>query len=101
MPERYLYQLSELKCDRLACKLKDINRSDMISLLKRLQSKNKLSEKWYLKIIRRYFLFADHPNINFRIKLIKKYHNWSIVDYMILPLHLIKQLLIGKGWNDD
>lgn len=61
----------------------------------------KKDEKLYLKMIRRYFLFGDHPNISYRIKRIKKYRKWSIIDYVQLPLHLLKQLIIGKGWNDD
>ncbi len=103
MAERYLYQLSELKCDRLACQLEDVSKEGMLALLQRIEKMkvSKRKEKWYLRIIRRYFLFADHPNIRYRIKKIKKYRNWSIVDYVMLPAHLIKQLLLGKGWNDD
>lgn len=102
IPERYLYQFSELKCDRLACTLKGVKQKDMLSLLKRFKTKkNKAKEKWYLKIIRRYFLFGDHPNIDYRIKKIEKYHRWSILDYFALPIHLLKQLMKGKGWNDN
>lgn len=101
MPERYLYQFSELKCDRLACTLNNVSREGMISLLKRGKMSKRKKEKWYLKMARRYFLFDDHPNISFRIKLIENYRKWSILDYIILPTHLVKQLIIGKGWNDD
>lgn len=101
MPERYLYQFSELKCDRLACNLNGVSREGMIALLKRGKSAKKPKERWYLKMVRRYFLFDDHPNISFRIKLIENYRKWSILDYVLLPIHLVKQLMIGKGWNDD
>lgn len=103
IPERYLFQLSELKCDRLACLIDGVKKEDMLALLNRLKSisNNKSNEKLYLKIIKRYFLFYDHPNISYRIKKIKKYREWSIIDYITLPIHLIKQLLIGKGWNYD
>lgn len=101
MPERYLYQFSELKCDRLACTLNGVSREGMISLLKRGKVSKRKKEKWYLKMARRYFLFDDHPNISFRIKLIENYRKWSILDYILLPTHLIKQLILGKGWNDD
>lgn len=101
LPERYLYQWSELKCDRLACSLEGVDRKAMIHLLERLRKKKTKKEVWYLKIIRRYFLFAAHPNINFRIKKLEKYRKWSILDYLTLPPHLIYRLLIGKGWSDN
>ncbi len=101
LPERYLYELSELKCDRLACNIKDVKRESMILLLSRMKDKPKKREIWYLKMIRRYILFQAHPNISYRIYKIKHYHNWSIFDYLELPIHLLKQLILGKGWNDE
>lgn len=102
IPERYLFQLSELKCDRLACLIEGVDKNGMLSLLERIKKYSHHSKEiWYLKIIRRYFLFESHPNINYRIKQIKKYHNWSIIDYIKIPIHLTKQLLIGKGWSDN
>ncbi len=102
MPERYLYQLEELKCDRLACTLEGVTQEAMLSLLKKLKTLVFLpQEPYYLKIIRRYLLLEDHPNMRFRIQQIQHYHAWSIRDYLKLPLHLIKQLCLGKGWNDD
>lgn len=100
--ERYLYQMSELKCDRLACQLPGVTKEGMIKLLTRLekaQNHNIKKYPWYLEIIRRYFLFEDHPNIKYRIKRIKKYCNWNILEFIKVPLHMCFRLITGKGWN--
>ena len=102
MTERYLYQMSELKCDRLACQLPGVTKEGMIKLLTRLEKTQKNYIKkypWYLEIIRRYFLFEDHPNIKYRIKRIKKYCNWNILEFIKVPLHMCFRLITGKGWN--
>lgn len=100
IPERYLYHLQELKCDRLACKLPGVTTGGMISLLSRLQKLQKPKKYiWYQEIIYRYFLFEAHPNIEFRIKSIKKYHNWSILEFIKYPNYMLIRIISGKGWN--
>ena len=100
IPERYLYQFEELKCDRLACSLNGVTKEGMLNLLIRLEKyQNRKKYIWYKEIIYRYFLFDAHPNIKYRIKKIEKYHKWSVLEYIKFPFYMFIRLLEGKGWN--
>ncbi|MBO0438896.1 M48 family metalloprotease [Candidatus Enterococcus ikei] len=105
--ERYWRQISELRADRLGIKLSGCNPkvfSEMWQLLDRIDSEmryiNDLDESNVMyKFYKRYLENEDHPNLEYRIKLINLNNKWSIMDYvkhMYVMSYWIKK---RKGWN--
>lgn len=98
--KRYLYQIQEIRADRVGCEMKGVTKDGMLELLYSLKESNcwfyKL--KWYKRIYIRYFELVEHPCIDYRIKLIKNYRKWSMIDYFKHALQVIKWFFTGKGW---
>ncbi len=99
---RYWYQIQELRADRLACELPDIELSGMLALLRSAAVResdwfNNLY--WYKKVYYRYFLLLEHPSAKHRYKLIRKYRKWSFLEYGFHLFQITKWFFTGKGWN--
>lgn len=98
--KRYLYQIQEIRADRVGCEMTGVTKDGMLELLYSLKESNgwfyKL--KWYKRIYIRYFELVEHPCIDYRIKLIKNYRKWSIIDYFKHAFQVIKWFFTGKGW---
>ncbi|WP_307206332.1 M48 family metalloprotease [Paenibacillus harenae] len=99
---RYWYQIQEIRADRLACELPDIEHSAMLAFLRNEVVREEEWFKklyWYKKIYYRYYELLEHPSAKHRFKLINNYKKWSLVDYGAHMVQVTKWFLSGKGWN--
>lgn len=98
----YWFQIRELRADRKGCKLSGNIREGMLKLLERLkveEATEDFNTMWFQKYYFRYNRWHFHPSIDYRIKKIQEYHEWSYKDYSKLFFQTIKWVLTGKGWS--
>lgn len=97
---RFWHQIDELICDNEACMFEGVSKKGMLNLLVRLDSQGEFFKNvpWFLKFYTRYYELLEHPCTKQRIKNIKKFRKWKIIDYYKHGVVMIKWLLTGKGW---
>ncbi|PWW06108.1 heat shock protein HtpX [Paenibacillus cellulosilyticus] len=98
----YWFQIRELRADRKSCKLSGNMREGMLKLLERLKVEEVAEDSntmWFQKYYLRYNRWHFHPSIEYRIKKIQEYQEWSYKDYFKLFFQTIKWVLTGKGWS--
>ncbi|MCL1914032.1 MAG: M48 family metalloprotease [Eubacteriaceae bacterium] len=102
--DSFWYQLTEIKCDRLACEL--VSREYVVKGLVALQKVNdKMEGKIDAEVIKtlkyRYFTLQKHPNLSYRINLLGSYKKWSEWDLLKHAAIMYIWLFTGKGWSGD
>ncbi|MGM1050014.1 MAG: M48 family metalloprotease [Bacillota bacterium] len=98
----YWFQIRELRADRKSCKLSGNMREGMLKLLERLKVEEAAENSntlWFQKYYSRYNSWHSHPSIEYRIKKIQDYKEWSYKDYFKHFFQTIKWAIIGKGWS--
>ncbi|AIQ75875.1 MULTISPECIES: M48 family metalloprotease [Paenibacillus] len=98
----YWFQIRELRADRKSCKLSGNMREGMLKLLERLKVEEAAENSnilWFQKYYSRYNSWHSHPSIEYRIKMIQDYTEWSYRDYFKHFSQTIKWAIIGKGWS--
>jgi len=99
---RFWSQIQELRADRLACELNGVTKQGVYNLLTRLDREYETNFEhlsWYKRIYYRYFPVLDHPCLSHRIELIRNYRKWSLFDYYLHSVIMVKWFILGKGWN--
>ncbi|MDT0123955.1 M48 family metalloprotease [Paenibacillus sp. RRE4] len=98
----YWFQIGELRADRKSCMLSGDMREGMLNLLERLKYEEETENSnkiWFQRYFSKYNSWHSHPSVDYRIKMIQNYKQWSYRDYFIHFLQTIKWAITGKGWS--
>lgn len=100
---RFWLQIDEIYCDRIACELPEVKVENLIKVFEEFQYDidNSQEKKWFDKFYIKYYLILEHPCLKYRIKLLKKYKKWSIIEYIKHFNVMFFWLITGRGWNGE
>ena len=100
---RFWLQVDEIYCDRKACELPEVKAENLISVFEEFQYDidNSAKKKWFDKYYIKYYLVLEHPCLKYRIKLLKKYKNWSYIEYIKHFNVMFFWLITGRGWTGE
>lgn len=100
---RFWLQVDEIYCDRKACELPEVKAENLISVFEEFQYyiDNNTKKKWFNKYYIKYYLVLEHPCLKYRMKLLKKYKNWSYIEYIKHFNVMFLWLITGRGWTGE